>query len=67
MMEILLIYPPSYPNTKLKKVPLRVQSSYRVTSNFTACSLAELLVSVVGGAQHIEIVEGILARFSGDV
>jgi len=66
-MENLLIPPPSYTITKLKTLPLRDQPAYRVTSNVTACSLAELLAAVVGGAQQIEIAEGILARFGGDV
>ncbi len=66
-MEPLLIPPPSYSITKLKTLPLRDQPAYRVTSNVTACSLAELLAAVVGGAQQIEVAEGILARFGGDV
>jgi len=66
-MEPLLITPPSYRPTKLKTLPLRDQPAYRVTSNATACSLAELLAAVVGGAQQIEVAEGILARFGGDV
>ena len=66
-MEPLLITPPSYRPTKLKTLPLRDQPAYRVTSNVTACSLAELLAAVVGGAQQIEVAEGILARFGGDV
>jgi DNA repair protein RadC len=67
MMEPLLITPPSYRPTKLKTLPLRDQPAYRVTSNAAACSLAELLAAVVGGAQQIEVAEGILARFGGDV
>jgi len=66
-METLLISPPSYRTTKLKTLPLRDQPAYRVTSNVTACSLAELLAAVVGGVQQIEVAEGILARFGGDV
>ena len=66
-MEPLLITPPSYRPTKLKTLPLRDQPAYRVTSNAAACSLAELLAAVVGGAQQIEVAEGILARFGGDV
>jgi DNA repair protein RadC len=52
---------------KLKTLPLRDQPAYRVTSNAAACSLAELLAAVVGGAQQIEVAEGLLARFGGDV
>jgi DNA repair protein RadC len=66
-METLLTIPPSYPLHKLKTLPRRDQPAYRVTSNATACSLAELMAAVVGGAQQIEVAEGILARFGGDV
>jgi DNA repair protein RadC len=66
-MQDLFQSPPSYRPTKLKTLPLRDQPAYRVTSNATACSLAELLAAVVGGAQQIEVAEGILARFGGDV
>jgi DNA repair protein RadC len=66
-METLLTTPPTYRPTKLKTLPLRDQPAYRVTSNATACSLAELLAAVVGGTQQIEVAEGILARFGGDV
>ncbi len=55
-----------YPPTKLKTLPLRDQPVYRVTANVAACSTAELLAAVVGGAQQIEIAEGLLARFGGD-
>ena len=58
---------PSYTPTKLKTLPLRDQPAYRVTSNAAACSLAELLAAVVGGAQQIEVAEGLLARFGGDI
>ena len=51
---------------KLKTLPLRDQPAYRVTSNAAACSLVELLAAVIGGAQQIEVAEGILARFGGD-
>ena len=66
-MQVLLKSPPSYRPTKLKTLPLRDQPAYRVTSNAAACSLAELLAAVVGGAQQIEVAEGILTRFGGDV
>jgi DNA repair protein RadC len=66
-METILTIPPTYPLHKLKTLPLRDQPAYRVTSNAAACSLAELLAAVVGGAQQIEVAEGILARFGGDV
>ena len=56
-----------YAPTKLKTLPLRDKPAYRVSVNTAACSLAELLAAVVGGAQQIEIAEGLLAHFSGDV
>ncbi len=56
-----------YKLPKLKTLPLRDQPAYRVTSNAAACSLAELLAAVIGGAQQVEVAEGILARFGGDV
>jgi len=40
-MENSTHHPPSYPLHKLKTLPLRDQPAYRVTSNATACSLAE--------------------------
>lgn len=64
---MLLQPPPTYRPTKLKSLRLRDQPAYRVTANAAACSLAELVAAVVGGAQQIEIAEGILARFNGDV
>jgi DNA repair protein RadC len=63
----LLTFPRSYSLTKLKTLPLRDQPTYRVTFNVAACSLAELLAAVVGGPHQIEIAEGLLARFGGDV
>lgn len=65
-MQTLFQSPPTYRPTKLKTLPLRDQPAYRVTANAAACSLAELLAGVIGGAQQIEIAEGILARFGGD-
>jgi len=56
-----------YAPAKLKTLPLRDKPAYRVSVNTAACSLAELLAAVVGGAQQIEIAEGILAHFGGDV
>jgi len=66
-METLLNFPPSYRPTKLKTLPLREQPAYRVASNVTGCNLAELLAAVVGGAQRIEVAEGLLVRFGGDI
>ena len=53
--------------TRLRTLPLRDQPAYRVTSNAAACSLAELLAAVIGGGQQIEVAEGILARFGGNI
>lgn len=66
-MDLLLQPPSTYRPTKLKTLRLRDQPAYRVTANAAACSLAELVAAVVGGSQQIEIAEGILARFNGDV
>jgi DNA repair protein RadC len=66
-MQELLQSPPAYRLTKLKTLPLRDQPAYRVSANATACNLAELLAAVVGGAQQIEVAEGVLARFGGDI
>jgi DNA repair protein RadC len=66
-METQLTFTPSYKPTKLKMLPLRDQPAYRVSSNATTCSLAELLAAVVGGAKQIEVAEGLLSRFGGDV
>jgi len=57
----------TYKPTKLKTLPLRDQPTYRVSSNAAACSLAELLAALVGGAQQIEVAEGLLAHFGGDI
>ena len=57
----------TYAPAKLKTLPLREQPAYRVSANAAACSLAELLAAVVGGAKQIEVAEDILARFGGDV
>ena len=66
-METLLNFPPEYKQAKLKTLPLRDQPAYRVTSNANGCNLAELLAAVVGGAQQIEVAEGLLSRFGGDI
>ncbi len=66
-MESQLSFPPSYRLNKLKTLPLRDQPAYRVTANANGCSLAELLAAVVGGAQQIEVAEGLLSHFGGDI
>jgi hypothetical protein len=51
-MQTFLVPPQTtYKPAKLKMLPLRDQPAYRVTANAAACSLAELLAAVVGGAQ----------------
>jgi DNA repair protein RadC len=66
-MDIQLKFPSSYRPTKLKTLPLRDQPAYRVASNANGCNLAELLAAVVGGAQQIEVAEGLLSHFGGDI
>ena len=66
-MDTLLKVPPSYRPTKLRSLPLREQPAYRVSANAAGCSLVELLAAVIGGAQQIEVAEGLLARFGGDI
>ena len=57
----------TYVPTRLKMLPLREQPAYRISANAAACNLAELLAAVVGGTQQIEIAEGILAQYDGDI
>jgi len=66
-METQLNFTPSYKPTKLKTLPLRDQPAYRVASNANGCNLAELLAAVVGGVQQIEVAEGLLSHFGGDI
>ena len=66
-MDTLMKVPPSYRPTKLRSLPLREQPAYRVSANAAGCSLVELLAAVIGGAQQIEVAEGLLARFGGDI
>ena len=65
-MNTLLQIPTPYELPRVKLLPLREQPAYRVAQNAAACSLAELLSAVIGGAQQIEIAEALLARF-GDL
>jgi DNA repair protein RadC len=66
-METLLTLPHMYKPARLKSLPLRDQPAYRVTANATGCNLAELLAAVIGGAKQIEVAEGLLSRFGGDI
>ena len=67
MQPALLQVQSQYQLPKLKTLPLRDQPAYRVTANATGCNLAELLAAVVGGVQQIEVAEGLLVRFGGDI
>ena len=68
-METQLNFPSSKykPINKLQTLPLRDQPAYRVASNANGRNLAELLAAVVGGAQQIEVSEGLLSHFGGDL
>jgi DNA repair protein RadC len=55
-----------YTLPKLKLLPLCERPAYRVAQDPEACNLAELLATVVGGQEQIEIAEALLARF-GDL
>jgi DNA repair protein RadC len=63
----LLPDPSFYEQPKLKSLPLREQSAYRVSQNAAACNLTELLAAVIGGQKQIEISQALLARFDGDI
>ena len=58
---------PYPPIPQMRVLPLREQPAYRVRTNAAACSLSELLATVIGGVQQIEIAEALLARFDGDL
>lgn len=55
---------PSYPIPRLRLLPVHEQPASRVAHDSDACSLAELLAVIVGGAGQIETAERLLARFS---
>lgn len=52
---------------KIKTLALRDQPVYRVTTNPAACNTMELLSAIIGGPHQIEIAEGLLAHFGGDI
>ena len=54
---------PTYSFPRLKHLPVREQPAYRVATDSDACSLAELLAVIVGGARQIETAERLLAQF----
>ena len=66
-METQLNFTPTYKPCKLKTLPIRDQPAYRVASNASGCNLAELLAAVIGGSQQIEVTDGLLTRFGGDI
>ena len=56
-------HPQSYNLPRLKHLPVREQPAFRVEKDSDACSLAELLAVIIGGANQIESAEGLLSRF----
>jgi DNA repair protein RadC len=54
---------PSYNFPRLKHLPIREQPAFRVSKDSDACSLAELLAVIIGGANQIEFAEQLLAQF----
>jgi DNA repair protein RadC len=54
-------------NSKVNTLALRDRPAYRVSTIPESCNAIELLAAIVGGPQQIEIAEGLLARFDGDV
>ena len=55
-----------YPTPTLHHLPLRERPARRVAENGAdACSLVEILATIVGGARQIEIAHGLLAEFGG--
>jgi len=52
----------SYKFPRLKHLPVREQPSFRVSKDSDACSLAELLAVIIGGANQIESAERLLTQ-----
>jgi DNA repair protein RadC len=52
---------------KVKTLALRDTPVYRVSTNPTTCNTLELLSAIIGGPRQIEIAEGLMAHFDGDV
>lgn len=52
-----------YNTPRLNKLPICEQPAFRVARDSDACSLAELLAVIIGGASQIECAERLLARF----
>lgn len=57
------LHPQSYPDPRLKLLPIREQPAFRVAKDSDACSLAELLAVIIGGSTQIEIAERLLNQF----
>jgi DNA repair protein RadC len=57
------IQDPFYDSPRLKHLPIREQPAFRVGVNSDACSLAELLAVIIGGANQIESAERLLVQF----
>ena len=55
--------PQTYPQPRLKLLPIREQPAYRVSKDADGCSLPELLAVIIGGATQIEVAERLLAQF----
>jgi len=55
-----------YPTPALHYLPLRERPARRVAQGVATCNLTELLATVVGGSQQLEIAYALLERF-GDV
>jgi len=56
-------YPQTYSFHRLKHLPVREQPSFRVSKDSDACSLAELLAVIIGGANQIESADRLLTQF----
>ena len=66
-MNQLSLISPEYKPTRLHSLPLRDQPAYKVASNPIGCNLSELLASIIGGAQQIEIADTLMTAYSGDI
>jgi DNA repair protein RadC len=64
---LLFDVPTPYEQPQLKSLPLREQPAHRVIRDATACSLTELLATLIGGQRQLEVAQALLARFDGDI
>ena len=67
MTTPLFTMPPAYKPAKLKTLPLRDQPAYKVASNPQTCTLTELIASVIGGPEQIEIAESLMLAYMGNI